>query len=241
MIELKNVSFSYPAVQVFRDFDIVFEENTVNCVLGPSGCGKSTLLNLLSGDIEPQGGTVENAGKKISYVFQSPRLIPQITVFKNLELVLKSVVPNKEERRKIVADTLALLGLDGTLEMYPAQLSGGMAQRVALARAFVFPSKLLLMDEPFKGLDPALKTSVMKAFLALFEREKRTVVFVTHDIDEAVLLGDKIFMLSDKPAKVIKELQIAAPQSDRKVYDRELGEIKNEIYKVSEGEALEKA
>lgn len=234
MIVFRNVSFAYPATQVFSDLNLSLEEDRINCILGPSGCGKSTLLNMLSGDIFPQSGKIENAEKRVSYVFQSPRLVPQITVLQNLDLILKSVVKDKAERRKRIVSALELVELENSGDMYPAQLSGGMAQRVALARAFLFPSRLLLMDEPFKGLDVALKKSIIGAFLSLYGREKKTVVFVTHDPDEAVTLGDKIFMLSDKPATVLAEFSVSEKQSERKIYDAELGKIKNEIYKISE-------
>ncbi len=234
MIVFRNVSFAYPATQVFSDLNLSLEEDRINCILGPSGCGKSTLLNMLSGDIFPQSGKIENAEKRVSYVFQSPRLVPQITVLQNLDLILKSVVKDKAERRKRIVSALELVELENSGDMYPVQLSGGMAQRVALARAFLFPSRLLLMDEPFKGLDVALKKSIIGAFLSLYGREKKTVVFVTHDPDEAVTLGDKIFMLSDKPATVLAEFSVSEKQSERKIYDAELGKIKNEIYKISE-------
>ena len=234
MINFKDVSFSYPTTQVFSGLNLSLADDKINCILGPSGCGKSTLLNMLSGDIAPQSGTVENAPKKISYVFQSPRLIPQKTVFQNLELILKNVVKDKKDRKERIISVLELVGRGGACTLYPNALSGGMAQRVALARAFIFPSRLMLMDEPFKGLDVALKKNIMSAFTALFEREKKTVVFVTHDPDEAVLLGDKIFMLSDKPAVVTAEFTPSGERRERKLYDPHLTEIKNEIYKISE-------
>lgn len=234
MITFEKVSFSYPATRVFSDLDLSLEENKINCILGPSGCGKSTLLNMLSGDISPQSGTLKNAEKKVSYVFQSPRLVPQITVFGNLDLVLRSVIGDKAERKRRILSALELVGLKDSGETYPGMLSGGMAQRVALARAFLFPSELMLMDEPFKGLDVALKKSIISAFLSLYDREEKTVVFVTHDPDEAVMLGDKIIMLSDKPAVVTAEFRISESRSERKIYDAELTNIKNEIYKISE-------
>ncbi len=234
MITFEKVSFSYPATRVFSELNLSLEENKINCILGPSGCGKSTLLNMLSGDISPQSGTLKNAEKKVSYVFQSPRLVPQITVFGNLDLVLRSVIGDKAERKRRILSALELVGLKNSGETYPSMLSGGMAQRVALARAFLFPSELLLMDEPFKGLDVALKKSIISAFLSLYDREEKTVVFVTHDPDEAVTLGDKIIMLSDKPAAAIAEFRISESRSERKIYDAELTKIKNEIYKISE-------
>lgn len=234
MINFKNVSFSYSAVQVFSGLCLSLEENKINCILGPSGCGKSTLLNMLSGDVAPQGGEIENAPKEISYVFQSPRLIPQKTVFANLDLVLKSKISDKKKRREEILSALSLVGLKDASELYPTQLSGGMAQRAAVARAFVFPSEMLLMDEPFKGLDVALKKSIMNVFASLYAREEKTVAFVTHDPDEAVLLGDKIILLSDKPAAVTAEFFVGAPREERKLYDEELIKIKKEIYKMSE-------
>ena len=148
--------------------------------------------------------------------------------------MLKSKISDKKKRREEILSALSLVGLKDASELYPTQLSGGMAQRAAVARAFVFPSEMLLMDEPFKGLDVALKKSIMNVFASLYAREEKTVAFVTHDPDEAVLLGDKIILLSDKPAAVTAEFFVGAPREERKLYDEELIKIKNEIYKMSE-------
>lgn len=236
MIEISGVSFAYPGTKVFENLNLKLPKGKISCVLGPSGCGKSTLLNILSGNIPVQSGEVRNVPEEVSYVFQTPRLVPQKTVFQNLDFVLKSADRDKLSRRNKISEILERVGLSDSCYMYPGNLSGGMAQRVALARAFLMPSDLMLMDEPFKGLDAALKKSVIDVFFSLLERggDGKTVVFVTHDVDEALLVGDEIFILSAKPSCVAANFSVAQERHGRKLYDPKISEIKNEIHKISE-------
>lgn len=184
MISLKNVCKSYGDTVVYDNFSLDIEEGGVLAVLGESGCGKTTLLNVLAGLTDFKG---EVPRLRSSYVFQSPRLVPNLTVKGNLKLIGAA--------EGEIEEMLSLVGLSGLGGRYPAQLSGGQAQRVALCRAFLFPSELMLLDEPFSSLDLKLKIAVMQVFIKLREARPVTTVFVTHDIDEALYLADRIVVL----------------------------------------------
>lgn len=186
MIEIKNLAVRYGKTSVYENFSLRAEDNKITCILGESGCGKTTLLNAVAG-LVPYGGEISPVA--VSYVFQSPRLLPDITVMKNLTVTGAGV----EEARAM----LARVGLSERCNAYPAELSGGEAQRVALCRAFLFRSGVLLMDEPFSSLDLKTKLSVMELFKGLQAEEGRSTLFVTHDIDEALFLADRILVVKD--------------------------------------------
>ena len=223
---LKNIKKSYGDKVIFDNFDIEFEPGKITGVLGRSGCGKTTLLNIICGSADFTG-EVERPDK-ISYIFQSQRLVPNLTVYKNLEYVL-SYIRDKNEKNKRIEEVLRMVEMYDEREKYPSQLSGGMAQRVSLARAFVYDAPLMLMDEPFKGLDVSLKKRITDVFKRLYEMDKRTVVFVTHDIDEALLLADRIIVL-EEGGKIVYDKSLSVDRADRKAGD--FAEIKNEIYGI---------
>ena len=233
MIRFTNVNMRFNDVIVMEGFCEEYEENKVNCILGPSGCGKTTLLNLISGILVENSGLITKPDR-ISFVFQEESLIPQQTARRNLELVLKSVYQDKAELRGAIDRFLGISDLEKAADLYPHEMSGGMRQRLALIRAFAYPSDILLMDEPFKALDIALKDSIIQSFLRLFEEHKRTVLFVTHNIDEALMTGDYIYVYSDKPLSLQRKFAIEEPKSGRKLYNDSLSKIKNEIYKETE-------
>jgi NitT/TauT family transport system ATP-binding protein len=221
-MEIKNIDFSYPAgmgggsaVDVFSNFSMSIMESGVSVILGPSGCGKTTLLNLLSGLLSPRKGSIGPEYENISVLFQEPRLLPWKTVRKNIELVLKGRLGEKQARETAL-HYLELVGLGKYEKFYPDELSGGMRQRVAIARAFAYPAELILMDEPFQALDLGLKVSLTGLFTRLWIEERRTSVFVTHDINEAILLGDEIFVLSkDKPVQIVERIVNEEPHDAR--------------------------
>ena len=199
MIRLKDISKRYGALCVYDHFDLDIEEGKITCILGSSGSGKTTLLNILSGltsyegEIDPQ--------KKCAYIFQQPRLVPNLTVRGNLKLVCR-------EEEKIVS-MLEKVELSDKADAYPVELSGGQAQRVSVARAFLYPSDLLLMDEPFSSLDTALKIRLIEVFCSLWREEKRTVVFVTHDAEEAYMLSHRA--LAVEGGKIVADVRDDSP------------------------------
>jgi len=172
-------------------------------ILGPSGVGKTTILRLSAGGILPDEGKIILGAKKLGYVFQEPRLFPWRTALSNITFVLKG---NKnissKERDKMGREMLELLGLKGYENFYPSQLSGGMRQKVAIGRAFVVKPDLLLMDEPFTGLDLELKLSLQKMLIDLLIWHSTTIIFVTHDPQDAVRLADDVLILSGMPEKI---------------------------------------
>lgn len=186
MIEIKNLTVKYGKTVVYDSFNLNIPDKKITCILGESGCGKTTFLNALAGLVS-YGGVIPSL--KASYVFQSPRLIPYITVIKNL------IVAGAE--REAALAMLERVGLGGRSEDYPNTLSGGEAQRVSLCRALLVKSDILLMDEPFSSLDLKTKLSAMELFKAMQREEGRTTVFVTHDVDEAVFLADRIAVVKN--------------------------------------------
>ncbi len=207
MFQLKNIYKSFETLKIFEDFSINFKKNKINCILGPSGCGKTTLLNIIAGLVSPDSGEISGINRnKISCVFQEPRLLPWKTARKNIEFTLRDKIPDNEVDN-LVEKYIKLVKLDGYGDFFPGQLSGGMNQRVSLARAFSFPSEIILMDEPFKGLDYKLKQNLQNAFLELWQRDNRTVIYVTHDVDEAIELGEIIFLFSRQPIKILKTFE----------------------------------
>lgn len=185
MIELRNVTQKYGALTVYENFSLPLEEGKIACILGASGCGKTTLLNMLAG-LVPFSGTIEPM-QPCSYIFQQPRLVPNLTVEGNLRLVCRDAAR--------IRDMLGRIGLADKAKAYPVELSGGQAQRVSIARAFLHPSSLLLMDEPFSSLDTALKIRLMRLFAEIWREERRTVLFVTHDVEEAYMLAHRALVL----------------------------------------------
>ena len=204
IISIKNINKKFNNKIIFENFNIDFYENQVNCIIGKSGCGKSTLLNIISGIIkndDEKFETIEKYG--VSYIFQDDRLIDWLTVGENITLVVKKLY-NKKKCDDLCNKYLSLVGIKEYKNYYPQMLSGGLRQRVNIARAFLYPSKIIIMDEPFKSIDVINKEIIMNNFRKIIEKEKRTVLFVTHDIDEALLLSDKIYVLGKSPVEIKK-------------------------------------
>lgn len=223
MPQLKKIFKSFGSLEILNDFSISFMKNQINCILGPSGCGKTTILNMLAGTIQADKGNIAGLPPRISYVFQEHRLLPWKTVRKNIEFVLRDQLPAdllKERTERY----LEIVEMAKFADYYPHHLSGGMKQRASLARAFSYDSELILMDEPFNSLDYKLKKNVGKAFIRLWEEDKRTVIFVTHDIDEAVELGHAIFVLSLPPVKLLRTF-ITDPNENKLLLKEEIIEL----------------
>ena len=223
---VKNLTCSYEQKTIFDNFDVTFEQGKINVILGGSGVGKTTLLNAIAG-IKSYEGQIEGCEGGVSYIFQKDRLIPSISVYKNLDLILKGVVKDKAERKRMIEQTAVDLEVFDVLKSLPSEISGGQAQRVSMARAFLYPSDVMLLDEPFKALDTALKTRLIKQFAALQEKKNKTVVFVTHAIDECLLLADDYFVFDDAPVKIVLQGKINSKKSERKLTDKALEETRN--------------
>ena len=196
MIKLENVTKKYGDLTVFNNFSLEFKSGEVTAVLGASGVGKTTILNLLAGITDYSAGKVytENA---VSYVFQSPNLVENLSVYKNAEMVLKSVYRDKEKREKIICDLLKAADVFDKKDSPVFSLSGGQKQRAGIVRAFCYPSKLMLMDEPFSSLDISLKVRLIDLYARLLSENPRTVIFVSHSESEAVALADRIIVLGN--------------------------------------------
>lgn len=227
-IRVKNFTCSYEQKTIFDNFDVTFEQGKINVILGGSGVGKTTLLNAIAG-IKSYEGQIEGCEDGVSYIFQKDRLIPSISVYKNLDLILKGVVKDKAERKRMIEQTAVDLEISDVLKSLPSEISGGQAQRVSMARAFLYPSDVMLLDEPFKALDTALKTRLIKQFAALQEKKNKTVVFVTHAIDECLLLADDYFVFDDAPVKIVLQGEINSKKSERKLTDKALEETRNSL------------
>lgn len=230
-ISVKNLSVSYGDKVVFDSFDATLAGGKINVVLGGSGVGKSTLLGAIAGIIQ-HSGEVDGIEGGISFIFQKDRLIPTISVFKNLDLILKSVVNDKTERKNRIEEMLSILEIADCRDKRPTEISGGQAQRVALARAFLYPSDLLLMDEPFKALDTALKQRLLKWLIALNERNPKTIVLVTHAIDECLLTADKYMVISGSPATMVLEGEIEKSARERSLADEDLSKVRQDILRT---------
>ncbi|WP_409228205.1 ABC transporter ATP-binding protein [Gudongella sp. SC589] len=207
MYRIENITKKFNDLLVLEDISIDFVQGGTTCILGPSGCGKTTLLNIISDIEKPDSGQVIGFKDSVlSFVFQEDRLIPWRTVKENLRFVLSG---NDDilDKDGLVEDYLDKVGLLEYKDYYPEELSGGMKKRIGILRAFIYPSSLLLMDEPFSSIDISNKKVIMDFFRELMDMENRSCVLVTHDLDEAIRLGDRIVVLSDKPSRVKRIIQ----------------------------------
>ncbi|MFL6076660.1 MAG: ABC transporter ATP-binding protein [Mycobacteriales bacterium] len=178
------------------------------CLLGASGCGKSTLLNVVAGLEEPTAGTVSVAGGRAGLMFQEPALLPWLTAGQNVELALRLRGVPRRERRERAAELLGLVRLEGSYGLRPHELSGGMRQRVAMARALALDTQVLLMDEPFAALDAITRDVLHAELLRVWEATGLTVVFVTHNVREAVRLGQRVLLMSSRPGRIVAEYPV---------------------------------
>jgi NitT/TauT family transport system ATP-binding protein len=225
-IDFRGVSKVFPgrrrgvaAVEVLKDVDLAVHQNEIVCVLGPSGCGKTTLLSCAAG-LEPYDGSIrvnghEMAGVRpeVAVVFQAPELLPWRNVRKNTQygLELRGGIPRADWPGR-VAEAIRMVGLDHAVDRFPRQLSGGMQQRVNIARALAVGPEILLMDEPFGALDALTKERMQEELQRIVAEQQLTVVFITHDIGEAIYLGDKAVVMSANPGQVRLSLDVAVPR-----------------------------
>jgi NitT/TauT family transport system ATP-binding protein len=211
------------------------------CIVGASGCGKSTLLNIMGGLVRPSSGSVGIDGQPIhgpgtdrGMVFQSYTLFPWLRVRENVEFGPKLKGMAKEERHRVSDRLLAQMGLDEFARAYPKELSGGMKQRVAIARALANDPKVLLMDEPFGALDALTRAAAQRFLTEIWEQDRRTIAFVTHDIDEAVFLGDTVFVMTPRPGRLreVVQIDIPRPRTLDDVGTPRFGELKAHILEL---------
>lgn len=237
-IEVKGLSKYFTrkkdSVHALDNIDFDVKKGEMVCILGPSGCGKSTLLRAICGLDTEHEGKVMIDGKEVSkpektrgMVFQEHRLFPWLTVEQNIGFALNGV--KKEEKEELVQKYIDMVGLTGFEKAYPKQLSGGMAQRAGIARAIVNNPEVLLLDEPFGALDTFTKMSMQKELKQIQKKSNTTMIMVTHDIEEAIFLADKIIVMSPRPGKIIKvvDVDLAEPR-DRNTY--EFLEIRKEVF-----------
>lgn len=206
-------------VAVLRNFDLDIRDGELISILGPSGCGKSTFLSILAGLTERTGGTIAIDGKPLrginpaqGVVFQGYALFPWRTVLRNIEVGLEIRGVRSAERRRIAAEYLELVGLTGFGERFPHELSGGMKQRVAIARSLAYKPEVLLMDEPFAALDAQTREILQGELLRIWEQTRKTIVFITHSLDEAIFLSDRIAVMTRRPGTVKRIIDVPLPR-----------------------------
>ena len=223
------------AFEAVQGLDCQIEPGQFVCILGPSGCGKSTLLGALAGHLHAHAGSLKVDGGEVSgpspqrgMVFQHHTLFPWRTVRDNVAFGLKMRGIGKAERHRAADDILKLVGLEGFAERWPDQLSGGMQQRVEIARVLVNRPRLLLMDEPFGALDALTRLNMQELLLDIWTRIRTTVVFVTHDIDEALFLADRLLVMSARPGRIIEDLRLdfTRPRTSELVTSPEFSRLK---------------
>ena len=211
-MKILNIVKSYGNKKILDGITLDINEGEITAILGESGSGKTTLLDIIAGKTKDyKGKIVFEAGSEVSYIFQEDTLIPWKTVYGNLQFVLNKKISSEEIDLRI-KKYLGIVGLNGKENYYPDMLSGGMRRRAGIARAFSFPSSYLLMDEPFEFLDIKIKNEIIEYFIKLQNMENKTVIFITHDIELAASLGEKIVMLGNEPTNVKKIFKNSYPK-----------------------------
>lgn len=230
MLRVEKLSKSFGTVHAIADISVEFAQGEFTCIVGPSGCGKTTLLKCLSGLMAPTAGKVVLDGelvtrppKKMALVFQdySRSLFPWMTVRQNVAFPLRNKSLSADETKRLVDESLDAVGLSAATDRYPWQLSGGMQQRTSIARAIAYQPEIMLMDEPFASVDAQTRSNLEDLMLAIKARYGMTILFVTHDIDESVYLGDRIVVLSSPPTTVQEMLDVPLPEKRDQISTKE--------------------
>ncbi|HSS15232.1 MAG TPA: ABC transporter ATP-binding protein [Rhizomicrobium sp.] len=244
LVAVRDLGKSYPvaggAVDALRHLDLSVRQGECVTLLGPSGCGKSTLLRVIAGLVESYDGEVAVEGRAITgpgaergMVFQDHRLLPWMTALENVRIALDNVPLSPREKTEQALAHLSLVGLEGFEQAYPGQLSGGMAQRVAIARALVSRPRVLLLDEPFGALDAITRAYMQSELVRIRERENITMIFVTHDVDEAIYLGDRVVVMARRPGRIRSEVPVDIARSRRRT-DPAFNALKEKIIALLE-------
>jgi NitT/TauT family transport system ATP-binding protein len=233
VLSAQGIVKRFGATTILDQIDVTVRRGEVLALVGPSGCGKSTLLNILSGLLTPDAGQLAVDGvpatqvadwRSIAYMFQEDRLLPWRTVRDNVAFGLEASSLSRADRRRLADDMLQLVGLHARGDAWPHELSGGMRSRVALARSLVVQPKVLLMDEPFSKLDPQTRSQMHEELLRIQAGNGMTVVFVTHDMEEAVVLADRVVRLAARPGRVADVVNLAALERPRVPTERVVAE-----------------
>lgn len=246
LIEVEEVVKLFPgdATPVLDRISIRVAKGELVALIGPSGCGKSTVLNIIAGLVRPSNGAIHLADPqmRISYIFQRPRLLPWRNVRRNVAFSLEQIGISGDERRKRVAAVIHQVNLEGHEAKFPHQLSGGMQQRVAVARGLAIEPGLLLLDEPFGALDALTRTYMQEELLGIVRGSGTTALLVTHDIDEALLLADRVLVMSSRPGRIKHELTVpfgSERSIDALLQDPEYGRIRAELRQLLRPEVVE--
>ena len=245
ILRAEHITKSYGEKQVLNDINFSLKEGELVCLLGVSGVGKTTLFNVLSGLTAPDEGKVLLASENgftditekngmLSYMLQKDLLLPHMHVVDNVALPLTLKGVPKKKARETASEYFKRFGLDGTQNKYPSQLSGGMRQRAALLRTYLCGNRVALLDEPFSALDTITKASMQEWFLEVMDELKMSTIFITHDIDEAILISDRIYIMSGSPASLTKEFGIDRPKPRNQAFTltEEFLEYKKEIRRL---------
>ena len=225
-LEVRGVSVSFDGRKVLEDVSVTLRKGELVCLLGVSGGGKTTLFNVISGLLQPDAGQVLLDGEDItgkpghiSYMLQKDLLLPYRTIEDNVALPLLLRGVKKREARKQASALFEEFGLGGTEKLWPSQLSGGMRQRAALLRTYLFSQDVALLDEPFSALDTLTKSAIHRWYLDVMERIHLSTLFITHDMDEAVLLSDRIYLLTGQPGRITSEIVVEEPRPRRQDFN----------------------
>lgn len=223
VLKVDSLTKRFGDLQVIDDWSLDLQEGEKIVLLGPSGCGKTTFFRIVSGLERQSEGKVETFVDKIGYVFQEPRLLPWRTVYDNLKIVL--------DDEKKIKQIISMIGLEGFENLLPSKLSGGMKQRVNIARSLLVEPQILLMDEPFTSLDLNIKLSIIKDIEKMWKKSYFSILMVTHDIKEALMLGNKIVILSQRPSRILKVFNINLSEEEKNIYDKSFLELESQITK----------
>jgi ABC-type nitrate/sulfonate/bicarbonate transport system ATPase subunit len=240
-LEVKSISKTFEDTPVVKGVSLYLKEDEFVSILGPSGSGKSTIFNIISGLMVPDEGKIlidgeDYTGKtgRVSYMYQKDLLLPWKKIIDNVSLSLVIKGESKKAAREKVAEYFSIFGIEGFEYKYPFQLSGGMRQRAALMRTYMFSKDIMLLDEPFGGLDAITKSKMHFWLLDVLSSLKTSMLFITHDIEEAIFLSDRIYILSERPAEIKEEIIINLPRPRRKemITSSEFNDIKRRILDI---------
>ncbi len=250
VLEVNNVSKSFDGEAILNKVSIQLHEGEIVSLLGASGGGKTTLFNMIAGVSSPDEGSILIDGEDVtgipghvSYMLQKDLLLPYFNILDNVALPLKIRGMKRREAREAARTYFSQFGLEGTEKKYPSQLSGGMKQRAALLRAYLFSKKVALLDEPFSALDMLTKKVIHEWYLDVMEKIQLSTLFITHDVDEAILLSDRIYLLTGKPGEITKEIVIEEPKPRTKEFQlsEEFLDYKRKILSHLQGKGIDES